>query len=275
MAARTTAMRFDSFAVAIDNTGFAAVEGLETATLTFNQELSQTTAAAPSLWQDLCKSVRSATLSLGGGWTESNSPYCSAGSSINFDGTNAAKGVSSFTFNGNADTIDVTTLASAGYREVLPGRRQATVDFEGIYFDPAGTGANIATIYNNVLDGTTSCTIDLAWGASSAITGTAYGSQLSIERADNDAVKISGSAQYTGTVTMSTAASTILEKILDAWEAASELTFLLGESVSGGTKFTGSGYVTSVSVTVPYDGKIEWSATLEVDGAVTDYTYNT
>ena len=274
MAASTSAIPFDSFTVKVSDTTFKAVEGLESCSLELTQDLHETTAAVPSYWQDYCKGERSWVINLNGGWVETN-PECGAGATINFDGTNSAKGIASYTLSLEADTINVSSFSSAGVREVLPGRRKGGVSFDGIYFDPAGTGANWSGLLANVNDGTTSCTVDLNFGSTSEVTGTAYGRTLNITRDDNDAVKLAGDLSYTGAITLTTAGATILEKMIDAWTAGTEVTFQITDGASGSTTFLGSGYMVSFSIEVPYNGKITWSAQVAGDGALNDYTYNT
>jgi hypothetical protein len=107
------------------------------------------------------------------------------------------------------------------------------------------------------------------------VTGTAYGRTLNITRDDNDAVKLAGDLSYTGAITLTTAGATILEKMIDAWTAGTEVTFQITDGASGSTTFLGSGYMVSFSIEVPYNGKITWSAQVAGDGALNDYTYNT
>lgn len=274
MAASTTAIPFDKFTVKVNDSGYAAVEGLESCVLELAQELNETTAAEPSYWQDYCKGERAWTLNLNGGWVETD-PECGAGATITVDGTNLVKGIASYTLSLEADTINVTSFNSGGVREVLPGRRRGGVSFDGIYFDPAGTGANWDELLANVKDGTTYCDVVLNFGTASEVSGHTYARTVTITRDDNDAVKMAGDMAFTGEIDLDTSGATILEKLIDAWVAGTELAFELRETSQGATTYIGSGYVVSFSIEVPYNGKITWSAQVAGDGALSTYTYNT
>ena len=268
MAARTTAIPYPDFDFTIAGLG---IEGMESGELSISQDLHTTVDGDPDYDTDYCRGMRSWQITGSGSWVETNAECGSAGVVNVAGGSDDLKGVGSFTVSCERTMIDVSSQSSSGSREFLPGRKDVGVTFNGVYFDAASTGANWSEWYADVAEGTgTGMTLALEWGSGSTMTGTAYGDGLTISRPDDGKVELSGSAKYTGTVTDGSAGGTNIDKIVNAFFAGTSVSLKITTAATTETQFVGTAYPSSISWTVPFEGKIEFSYTLQGSGALVD-----
>lgn len=103
----------------------------------------------------------------------------------------------SATLNLNGATIDTTTKDSAGWGEVLPGKKDWSVDFDGLW-DGALTW-NAEDAFDTIKNGTL-LTVKLSGAVSGDVyfEGSGYMTKLTVTAPVEDAVTISGSFVGTG-----------------------------------------------------------------------------
>jgi predicted secreted protein len=58
----------------------------------------------------------------------------------------------------------------------------------------------------------------------------------------------------------------------DEWDTGSEIAWKQGTGVSGDTFWSGSGFITSLKFSAPFDGNVEMSGTVTVSGQITKGT---
>lgn len=100
------------------------------------------------------------------------------------------------------DTREVTTKDSGTYKEHLPTRNDATIDFEGLY-----TTTATAAGFEDLLGWKEAGSL-VYWELGTGVTGspkwtgTGYITSLDVDAPDGDNVTFSGSIQSTGTITV-------------------------------------------------------------------------
>lgn len=107
-------------------------------------------------------------------------------------------------FSLSTDIREVTTKDSGNYKEHMPVRHDATIDFEGLYHSVAA-----ATGFEDLLGWQTAKTM-IYWELGTGVTGTpkytgtGYITSLEVDAPDGDNTTFSGSIQNTGDITIGT-----------------------------------------------------------------------
>jgi hypothetical protein len=183
----------------------------------------------------------------------------------------------------SVEMADITHIGSALQRAILPAKRALSVNVQGLYFDPAdstsGQGPEIDRLLDNLED-TTPSTLScvLAFGANQSFTFSAYPESFALAFPAADVATHDLTLRATGAITeVTTGTDTGLAAVLNSvWPsgAPTGLTVEINEttSTSGWSKWTGSVFVSSLSVTIPRDGIIRVSGTLSGTGALTRAT---
>lgn len=276
MAVTTTRTRFEDFQVSIAG---ADIEGLTSAELVLTQNLPQTGSAAPSSDVSYCRGIRSGTLNLAGSFIDADTlPKCGLGATLSLDnGVADFKGLGDVTINATQEVGDVTTQSSSGAREVEPGKRTCSVDLNGVYFDPLGAGANNSEMITDAISGNQTIDVLVDWPTGSSFRmATAYTENVSITRTEDEAVvQIAGTLRGSGAPTATYDADTTLDSLLQSVHTAASLSYKMvvaasGTPVVGATSYTFSGYCTALTINIPLEEQITWTATVEINGAVTE-----
>lgn len=180
----------------------------------------------------------------------------------------------SIDFNLIQEVAEIGGLDRALWRYLRPAEREFTIDVSGSYVDPNSdlgavydelmtardNGTNVParlTVYGKTFEGNVAIgdtSIDGATGGEDAT--------IDVSMASDGGLTIGGDAFGTG-----------IESIFTAWNNQSSvdvgmLHYTDGSPTSGATKFTGSGYLTEVAISLTDGEEITCSSTLAGDGAL-------
>ncbi len=177
----------------------------------------------------------------------------------------------------------ITSTCGGAWQEVRPNIRGVSISGQGFYFDPNATGtANDAfeTTLDEVLgvtNATEGLSIVLSFG-SVIISGTFRPSSLSIGGTIPDVAKAPVQFESYGDVAVDpgdidTVFSALLQSVFNGSGASSAVSFETGPATTGSAKYTGSGYVSSINITIPVrNGASTMSTTIMGNGALTEGT---
>jgi hypothetical protein len=206
----------------------------------------------------------------------------SGGSSVNFTGDGSAtlyvgrvlKGVKRANVALTCGVQDIVNTTTGLNRALLPTTRSASLDVEADWYDPAGTGAEALDAWLDEIEASTAgspCAV--FFGAAGGFAFTAQAEEFTAAFPSEDRATVTMRAQSDGAITnLSSGNDTGLQSLFTAIlasTAATAVTLLLASSNSGSTQWTGSAYVTSLSVSIPLEERVEYSATFEGSGALT------
>lgn len=122
-------------------------------------------------------------------------------------GSNAIGGTRSCTLNISQDTPDATTKDSSGWKEVIEGLREWSIDFDGLY-DPThteGLEERIDAIIDR--DGAVTVKVSTEESGDTYWTGSAVMSSATLEAPMEDVTSYSGTLVGTGALAKATVSS--------------------------------------------------------------------
>lgn len=159
-------------------------------------------------------------------------------------------------------------------RTLDPQVRSGSLTVSADYYDPLGTGAAaFGTILDELL-GVTSAGLAVVFsigGMSFAFTGRP--TTTSVNKSLPDILKAGITFESTGPITptmgTSNAGIAALYTALLAAPASTPVSVLAGTATVGSTEFSGSGYCTALTLTVPISSPVKVSGTIEGSGALT------
>jgi len=211
---------------------------------------------------------------LSGPYVESSAELAGRTGSISIGGT-ALKGWETATLSLTSEMPEIVNFSDGLDAKRNPKMRRATLSVDGYYFDPRGTGAGaLDAILAEVLGTTTAglATV-LTFGSAQSVSFTARPSDVNVSAPYTDEVRNRLTLASTSAVTYtSTNAETALGALISAWKAAgvaTSVSCLFATATSGASQWTGTAFVSELTVEIPYRAEVSVSATLTGSGAIT------
>lgn len=190
-------------------------------------------------------------------------------------GGTALKGVRQVSLSVQCDVEPTVNTTAGAWRDLMPTTRRVTVSIDADWYDPNGTGATALDAVQDEVAGSTSSglAVVVGWGSGQSLTITGRPISVTTQTPRGARNTVAIEFQSTGSVTYtSTGADAGLAALITAILAANKATSVavkMASANSGSSQWSGSGYVTNLSVSIPYRRPVEVTGTVEGSGALT------
>ena len=257
-----------------------AVGGGKNATLTQSQEYIETTNKGSSEWRTGLSGVRSWSVAFDGEFLESSAEIAGTTLDATIGGT-SLKGIKEITVDLSVELLPVVNSTDGFDRVVCPATRSATITVSGDFYDidldgvPTGGDEALEDIID-AIDGTSTAVVAAAvtFGANQSYSGNVRPGSFELGTPHAGIIPYSVTLENVGAITnVSTAADAgvlaLLADFFDANGVQEVGTALLSTGTTDSVEWTGSAYPENISISIPYEGTVQISGTLQGSGALT------
>lgn len=257
-----------------------AIGGGKNATLTQSQEYIETTNKGSSEWRTGLSGVRSFSVSFDGELLESSAEIAGRSLDATIGGT-SLKGITEVTVDLSAELIPVVNSTDGFDRVLCPATRSASITVTGHFYDidkdatPTGGDEALEDIID-AIDGTSTAVVAavVTFGANQSYSGNVRPGSFELSTPHAGLIEYSVTLENVGAITEVTtsADSGIAALIADFFDAngVQEVgTALLSSGTTDSVEWTGSAYPENISISIPFEGTVQLSGTLQGSGALT------
>lgn len=277
MAAPTSPQLGADFLLKLDDTTIAGRRG---GTLSINKDEIDVSNVSDVDWPNTLPNIETAEISFDGLAFEgaTPAPEHGHGGSISLstdDGTSftAIERAREMVLDWSMDPLDGAAHDTAKARVIVPGRRTWSMTSSGLYVDPAGTGGAGHEVAMDAYENETGVLVKLAFGSEGSffqgpgrVLG--YEHQPGHDQIVGITYNISPRGALAATLTNMGSGLAALVNGLVAADLPS-FTALFTTEVTGATQWTGTGYPTQLTFTVPHNDAITVSGTIAISGIMT------